>query len=72
MNFRDSEYLIPIFDFDILNMQLNTPLFILALVLLVMFLMNRLLFQPVLRTARPDYSGTWYSHVSGERSNPMQ
>ena len=50
MNFRDSEYLIPIFDFDILNLQLNTPLFILALVLVVMFLMNRLLFQPVLRT----------------------
>ena len=50
MNFRDSEYLVPVFDFDILNMQLNTPLFILALVLVVMFLMNRLLFQPVLKT----------------------
>ena len=50
MNFRDSEYLIPIFDFDILNMQLNTPLFIFALVLVVMFLMNRLLFQPVLNS----------------------
>ena len=49
MNFRDSDHLIPIFDFDILNMQLNTPLFILALVLCVMFFMNRLLFQPVLK-----------------------
>lgn len=50
MNFRDSEYLIPIFDFDILNMQLNTPLFIFALILLVMFFMNKLLFRPVLTT----------------------
>ena len=49
MNFRDSDHLIPIFDFDILNMQLNTPLFILALVLFVMFFMNKLLFQPVLK-----------------------
>lgn len=49
MNFRDSDYLIPIFDFDILNLQLNTPLFILALVLFVMFFMNKLLFQPVLK-----------------------
>lgn len=50
MNFRDSEYLLPIFDFDILNLQLNTALFILALVLTVMYFMNRLLFQPVLKT----------------------
>jgi F-type H+-transporting ATPase subunit b len=50
MNFKDSEHLIPIFDFDLLNLQLNTPLFIFALVLIVMLAMNKLLFQPVLRT----------------------
>ena len=50
MNFRDSEHLIPIFDFDLLNLQLNTPLFVFAVVLVVMFCMNKLLFQPVLRT----------------------
>ena len=69
MNFRDSEYLIPIFDFDILNMQLNTPLFIFALVLLVMFLMNRLLFQPVLRTleSRESFLGGLAEAAAGQR-----
>ena len=69
MNFRDSEYLIPIFDFDILNMQLNTPLFIFALVLLVMFLMNRLLFQPVLRTleSRESFLGGLADDAAGQR-----
>ena len=50
MNYKASEHLIPIFDFDILHMQVNTPLFILALVLIVMFFMNRWLFKPVLAT----------------------
>ncbi len=50
MDFKASEYLIPLFDFDILHMELNTPLFILGLVLLVMFFLNRWLFQPVLLT----------------------
>ena len=70
MNFRDSDYLIPIFDFDILNMQLNTPLFILALVLVVMFLMNRLLFQPVLRTleSRESYLAGLSEGVAGQRA----
>ena len=48
MNFRDNA--ISIFDFDLLHLQLNTPLFMLALVLVVMFALNKLLFQPVLRT----------------------
>lgn len=50
MDFKASKHLIPIFDYDILHMQVNTPLFILVLVLVVMFCLNKLLFQPVLRT----------------------
>jgi F-type H+-transporting ATPase subunit b len=50
MNYKDSPHLIEVFDFDILHMELNTPLFIFVLVLVVMFFMNRLLFRPVLRT----------------------
>lgn len=50
MNYKDSPHLIEVFDYDILHMQLNTPLFILVLVLVVMFLMNKWLFKPVLRT----------------------
>ncbi len=50
MDFKASKHLIPIFDYDILHMQVNTPLFILLLVLVVMFCLNKLLFQPVLRT----------------------
>jgi len=50
MNYKDSPHLVKIFDFDILHMELNTPLFILVLVLVVMFFMNKWLFRPVLRT----------------------
>jgi F-type H+-transporting ATPase subunit b len=50
MDFKTSPHLIPIFDYDILHMQVNTPLFILALVLVVMLCLNKLLFQPVLNT----------------------
>jgi F-type H+-transporting ATPase subunit b len=50
MDYKASPHLIEIFDFDILHMELNTALYILVLVLVVMFLLNRLLFQPVLRT----------------------
>ena len=50
MDYRASEYLIPIFDYGVLHLELNTALFILALFLVVMFLLNRLLFKPVLRT----------------------
>ena len=50
MDYRASEYLIPIFDFDVLHLQLNTPVYIFGLVLIVMFFMNKLMFQPVLRT----------------------
>ena len=48
MDYRASEYLIPIFDFDVLHMQLNTPIYIFVLVLIVMFFMNKFLFKPVL------------------------
>jgi len=50
MDFKQSPYLVKIFDFDVLHVELNTPLFIFALVLIVMFFMNKLLFKPVLRT----------------------
>ena len=50
MDYTQSPYLIRVFDFDLLHMEVNTPLFILALVLLVMFFMNIWLFRPVLRT----------------------
>ena len=57
MDYRASDYLIPIFDFDVLHLQLNTPIYIFVLVLIVMFFLNRLLFQPVLKTldARQAY-----------------
>jgi F-type H+-transporting ATPase subunit b len=50
MDYKASPHLIRIFDFDVLHMELNTPLYTLVLVLVVMFLMNKLLFRPVLRT----------------------
>jgi len=50
MDFRSSPFYQPIFDFGILNLDLNTPLFILVLVLIVMFCLNKLLFRPVLMT----------------------
>ena len=50
MNYQASPHLIRFFDFDLLHMELNTPLYTLALVLVVMFLMNKLLFRPVLQT----------------------
>lgn len=48
MDFRQHAF--EVFDFQILNLQLNTPLFILALILVVMLCVNLLLFRPVLRT----------------------
>ena len=50
MDYKASEYLITLFDFNIVHMELNTALFVFVLVLLVMFSLNRLLFRPVLRT----------------------
>lgn len=50
MDYRASPFYKSIFDFGILNLDLNTPLFILVLVLIVMFCLNKLLFQPVLAT----------------------
>ena len=50
MDYKDSEYLITLFDFNIVHMELNTALFVFVLVLIVMFSLNRLLFRPVLRT----------------------
>ena len=48
MDYRQHAF--QIFDFQILHLQLNTPLFILALVLIVMASLHWLLFRPVLRT----------------------
>lgn len=48
MDYRQHAF--EIFDFQILHLQLNTPLFILALVLIVMASLHFLLFRPVLRT----------------------
>lgn len=50
MDYKNSQYLIEIFDFDVLHLELNTALYTFVLVLVVMFFMNRLLFRPVLRT----------------------
>jgi len=50
MDYRASEYLVPIFDFDVLHLQLNTPIYIFVLVVIVMFFLNKFLFQPVLNT----------------------
>lgn len=49
-NYRESEYFYELFNFGLLHLNLNTALFILVLVLVVMFFLNRLLFRPVLRT----------------------
>ena len=50
MDYTKSDYLIRIFDYGVLHLELNTALFIFVLVLIVMYSMNRLLFNPVLRT----------------------
>ena len=50
MDYKQSPHLVEIFNFDILHLELNTPLYILGLVLVVMFFMNKWLFRPVLRT----------------------
>ena len=48
MDYRQHAF--EVFDFQILHLQLNTPLFIFALLLIVMLALNFLLFRPVLRT----------------------
>ncbi len=48
MDFK--QHAVQIFDFQILHLQANTPLFFLVLVLVLVFCLNRLLFRPVLRT----------------------
>lgn len=50
MDYTQSEYLVRIFDYGVLHLELNTALFILALFLTVTFVLNRLLFRPVLLT----------------------
>ena len=50
MDYKASEYLIPVFDYGVLHLELNTALFILVLFGIVVFSLNRLLFRPVLRT----------------------
>jgi F-type H+-transporting ATPase subunit b len=50
MDYTQSEYLVPIFDYGVLHLELNTAIFILALFAIVTLLLNMLLFRPVLRT----------------------
>lgn len=50
MDYQQSPYLIEVFDFQLLHMELNTPLFMLVVVLVVVYFMNRWLFRPVMRT----------------------
>lgn len=50
MDYTQSSHLVRLFDFGILHMELNTPLYVLGLVLIVMFFLNKWLFRPVLRT----------------------
>lgn len=50
MDYRSSEFYRNIFDYDILFMDINTPLYIFVLVLIVMFFMQKLLFKPIQRT----------------------
>lgn len=50
IHYLESEHLRKVFDFGLLHLELNTPLFILGLLLVVMFALNFLLFRPVLRT----------------------
>ena len=50
MDYTQSEYLVRIFDYGVLHLELNTALFILALFLTVTFVLNWMLFRPVLRT----------------------
>ena len=48
MNFKD--FAIPVFDYGTLHLQVNTPLYILGLVLVAMFFLHFWLFRPVLKT----------------------
>jgi len=48
MDYRQHAF--EVFDFQILHLQLNTPLFIFVLLLIVMLALNYLLFRPILRT----------------------
>lgn len=50
MEYTASPYLVRVFDYGILHLELNTLLYILVLVLVVMFFLNRWLFRPILRT----------------------
>ncbi len=50
MDYKASEYLIPVFDYGVLHLELNTALFILVLFGIVVFALNGLLFRPVLRS----------------------
>lgn len=49
-SYLDSPHLIPVFDYDILHMELNTYLYLLVLALVVMFFLKRWLFVPIVRT----------------------
>ena len=49
-------------DYGLLHLQLATPLTVLAFILLMIFLLNKLFFQPVLRTLdqrKENISNNW-------------
>lgn len=52
MDYTSSPHLIKIFDFGTLHLELNTPVFIFSLVMVVLVLVNWLLIGPVMRTVR--------------------
>lgn len=69
MNYKDSPHLVKVFDFDVLHMELNTFLYMLVLVVVVLFFLHRLLFKPVLRTleARAQLKESLLAEARGHR-----
>ncbi len=74
MSYRDSPYLVELFDFDLLHLQLNTPLFIAVLVMVVVWLVNRWWFKPVLRSldARQALLKEWRSAAEADNLKAEQ
>lgn len=50
MDYQTSEYLIPVFDFGIFHLEVNTMIFILVVFAITTAALNWLLFRPVLRS----------------------
>ena len=69
-DYRESPYLVEVFDYDILHLELNTPVYILVLVLVVMFFLHRWLFAPVLRTL--DARSTRRDQLAAQRQAHLE